>query len=67
MIASVDTGICSFLFALGMAHDFKKDVAIVVNGKNILELTDGLHGESYGKEGWNAKYSKYGNDSEKAP
>lgn len=33
---------------------------IVVEGRNVAEDSDGLHGELFGEDGWLAKFSKYG-------
>jgi hypothetical protein len=41
---------------------FKEGIALLVDGKNLVELSDGLHGESLGADGWNARFSKYGEE-----
>ncbi|RFZ95187.1 hypothetical protein D0C36_06575 [Mucilaginibacter conchicola] len=58
-IASIDSAIHDFLFALQEQADFKNEIRIMVDNNNIAELSDGIHGESYSDDGWNAKYSKY--------
>jgi hypothetical protein len=58
VIAAVDDGLHNFLFALGVAHDFEEGIAVVVDGCNIAEHSDGLQGELFGEDGWFAKYSK---------
>jgi hypothetical protein len=60
VINSIDTAIHDFLFALQERTDFDNDIQIVVDGENVAELSDGIHGEAYTDEGWYAKYSKYG-------
>ena len=52
---TVDSAMHDFLFAL----QERKDIQIVVDGKNIVELSDGIHGEAYSDEGWFAKYSRH--------
>jgi hypothetical protein len=59
VVACVDSGIHDFLFALSEAHDFGTGITVVVDGKNIAELSDGLQGEPYGVKGWVAKFSKH--------
>ena len=55
----IDSAIHDFLFALQENADFDNNIQILVDGKNIVELSDGIHGEAYSDEGWYAKYSKY--------
>ncbi len=55
----IDSAIHDFLFALQEKADFENDIQIMVDGQNIVELSDGIHGEAYSDEGWYAKYSKY--------
>jgi predicted RNA-binding protein Jag len=59
VIKSIDTAIHNFLFSLQELADFENNIQISVNGENIVELSDGIHGESYSEDGWNAKFSKY--------
>ncbi len=59
VIRSLGTGIHQFLFALGEAHDFDQGIAVVVDGVDVVDQSDGLHSESFGPDGWMAKYSKY--------
>jgi hypothetical protein len=59
VIKSIDVAIHDFLFSLQELTDFENNIQISVNGKNIVELSDGIHGESYSENGWNAKFSEY--------
>ena len=59
VIACIDTAVHDHLFALCDAHDFKKGIAVTVDGKNPVELSDGLQGEPFGESGWIAHFSKY--------
>ncbi|WJS96923.1 hypothetical protein NYQ10_10810 [Flavobacterium johnsoniae] len=60
VIKSIDIAIHDFLFSLQELADFENNIQISINSKNIVELSDGIHGESYSENGWNAKFSKYG-------
>lgn len=60
---TIDESIHDFLFALQEQADFDNDIQILVDGQNIVELSDGIHGEAYSDEGWFAKYSRHGSDS----
>ena len=59
ILQSLRSGMHQFLFALGEAHDFNRGIAVVVDGVNIAEQSDGLQGEMFGDDGWLAKYSKH--------
>lgn len=61
-IKSIDAAIHDFLFAIQELADFENNIQILVNEKNIVDLSDGIHGESFSENGWNAKYSKYGSN-----
>jgi hypothetical protein len=56
---TLDGAMHDFLFALQEIND----ITIFVEGQNIVELSDGIHGEAYSEEGWFAKYSKHKTDS----
>lgn len=62
--SSIDTAIHDFLFALQVSTDLSQGVELIVDGVNIAELSDGLHGEPFGEDGWYAKYSAYGENFE---
>ena len=53
----IDVAIHDFLFAL--QNGYNDDIQIIVDGENVVELSDGIHGEPYSDEGWRAKYSKF--------
>jgi hypothetical protein len=59
VVATIDSAIHDFLFAIVEQADFDNDIQIIVDNKNIVELSDGLHGEPYSKDGWYARFSKY--------
>jgi hypothetical protein len=52
------------LFAFHMSHDANFGIEIMVDGKPLAELSDGLHGELFGKEGWIVRYSKFPSEAE---
>jgi hypothetical protein len=59
VVACVDRGVHDFLFALGESHDSDSGIQIVVDGRDIAELSDGLQGEPHGEHGWIAKFGKH--------
>jgi hypothetical protein len=59
VVQTIDDSIHDFLFALQENHDTLNDIQILVNGENVAELSDGLHGEPYTEDGWYARFSKY--------
>src|SRR5437899_368774 len=44
VVNSVGSGLHDFLFALGEAHDFKRGIAVIVDGQDVAALSDGLQG-----------------------
>jgi len=56
----IDVGIHDFLFALVERSDILNDISVIVDGEDVVKSSDGLHGEAYSKDGWYAKFSKYG-------
>ena len=56
---TIDGAIHDFLFALQEQADFDNEIQIFVDGQNIVDLSDGLHGEAYLEDGWFAKYSRH--------
>ncbi|MDX5630943.1 MULTISPECIES: hypothetical protein [unclassified Brenneria] len=54
LIESIDNTIFNFLFLF--EEDDKKE--ILVSGKNITEISDGLSGELFTKDGWISRFSK---------
>jgi hypothetical protein len=59
VIQTVDAAMHDFLFALQEQADFDNDIQILVDGQNVVELSDGIHGEAYSEDGWFAKFSRY--------
>lgn len=59
VVQSLGAGLHRFLFALGEAQDSNQGLAVVVDGVDIVEQSDGLHGETSGPDGWMAKYSAH--------
>src|SRR4051812_21832617 len=55
--ASIDTAVHDLLFALHESHDRGTGVELSVDGRNAAEMSDGLHGELFGRNGWQPKYS----------
>ena len=59
VISSIDNGLHDFLFGLVEANDADDGIAVIVDGQNIAELSDGLHGEQFTDEGWVAKFGTF--------
>ncbi len=62
LISSIDTGIHDFLFKLQQQDE--EGITIVVNGKNLADISDGLHGELFTEDGWYQRFSEYGENQE---
>jgi hypothetical protein len=63
-VSSVDKAIHDFLFKLQEVADFEDDIQVLVDGENGAGLSDGIHGELFGEDGWQARYSKFGKPTE---
>ena len=55
----LSTAMHDFLFALVESHHRNGNIDVVIDGKSVIEESDGLDGEPYGEEGWIARFSKY--------
>lgn len=63
----IDGAIHDLLFALAEeAGRANGRVAITVDGRNAAAVSDGLQGEPYGKRGWQARYSRFGEGPQSA-
>jgi hypothetical protein len=60
VIEAVDDGLHDFLFALQEAHNRGDGIAVMVDGQNVADQSDGLPAELFSDEGWLARYSKHG-------
>ena len=50
-----------FLFKLHERADFERDIQMLVDGINVDDLSEaGMHYEPFGPDGWQARYSKFG-------
>jgi len=50
------TGMHDLLFAIS---DSGGAVKVLVGGQDVAQLSDGLHGEIFGDDGWIVRFSKY--------
>jgi hypothetical protein len=66
VVASVDSGLHDFLFALQEEYDADGEVSVVVGGQLVAAESDGLHGEPYTVDGWYARFSKHGPQADPA-
>lgn len=60
VVEGIDSAIHDFLFKLQERADFANDIQVIVDGQNIVQLSDGIHGEPFGDDGWHARFSRYG-------
>ena len=60
VVDALDVGLHDFLFALQERADFENDIQVMVDGKNLAEISDGFQGELFGEDGWFARFSAYG-------
>jgi len=56
------TSMHALLFSLQEISDLDEGIEIWVEGKNIAELSDGLHGEIFSDEGWIKRFSRHDYD-----
>jgi len=59
LVAGIDTAIHDFLLALMENYSTKKDIEVLVDGKNIVLLSKALYKELPTKDGWFASFSRY--------
>ena len=59
VVGAIDGAIHDLLFTLQDSHDRNLGVEILVDGKNVAEVSDGLHGEPNGEQGWIARFSQF--------
>jgi hypothetical protein len=47
------------LFNLYEENNFENRIKLLVDGYDAVEISDGIHGEQYGEDGWIQKFSQY--------
>ena len=47
------------LFAIQVSHDMNSGVEVIVDGRNVVELSDGLNAEIFGSDGWIERFGEY--------
>jgi hypothetical protein len=47
------------LFNLQEENNSRNRVKLTVDGHDAVKISDGLHGEQYGEDGWIERFSKY--------
>ena len=55
----ITAGMHDLLFALQEESDAKGSIRVTVDGHDVARLTDGLHGEIFGEDGWIVRFSEY--------
>ncbi len=48
-----------FLFAIQESDNLDTGLKVYMDNKNVAELSDGLHGEIFGEEGWIHRFSRH--------
>lgn len=56
----MDSAIHDFLFTVQEGGYEGHDLAFLVDGRDVNELSDGIHGEIFGLDGWFGRFSEYG-------
>ncbi len=57
-------GMHDLLFAIQEQADTGAPIRVLVDDQEIAHLSDGLHGEIFGDEGWIVRYSKHASETE---
>ncbi len=60
----ITVGMHDLLFALQEEADSGGAVRVLVDGNDVSQLSDGLHGKIFGDEGWIVRFSKYPSEAE---
>ena len=55
----IDGALHDLLFSLQEENHFTDRIKILVDEHNIVQASDGIHGEQYSKDGWIEKFSSY--------
>lgn len=59
VVEVADSAMHDFLFALRQRADFEGDIQLLVDGQDVVGLSDGIHGEAFGPDGWQARFSQF--------
>ena len=60
----ISTGMHDLLFAFQEEADTDGSIRLTVDGHEIAKLSDGLHGEVFGADGWISRYSRFSAERE---
>ena len=60
----ITTGMHDLLFAIQEQADAGGAIKVLVDGQEVAQLSDGLHGEIFGDDGWIVRFSKYPSPAE---
>jgi hypothetical protein len=55
----ITSGMHDLLFAIQEHADNDGPFKVLVDGQEVAKLSDGLHGEIFGEDGWIVRFSKY--------
>lgn len=62
VVDALDVALHDLLCALQDAHDRSLGIDVIVNGKNVAEVSGMLQGEPLGPDGWISKFSRFPKD-----
>lgn len=55
----IDGALHDLLFNIQEETNFEGRIQILVDGYDVVKISDGIHGEQFGENGWIEKYSNY--------
>jgi hypothetical protein len=58
----LDGALHDLLFNIQEENHFISRIKILVDGYDAIQISDGIHGEQFGENGWIEKYSQYSNE-----
>jgi len=59
VVSCIDKGLHDLLFGLVESQDTDGGIAVIVDGTNVADASDGLHGEQFSEDGWIARFGAF--------
>ena len=59
-VSAADAAVHDFLFQLQERADFENRIRVLVDGEDVVSISDGIHGEAFSEDGWYARFSRFG-------
>jgi len=57
----IDGALHDLLFSVQEENHFEGRIQILIDGYDAVKISDGIHGEQFGEDGWIERYSNYKN------